>query len=105
MPTLAQVEEQILVVEGFRVRLEPLVAKTKTYPSYDFTTMAPQRWKLSDWKNIRLKAYVTLVRAITISTGDGSPAKGDPQLGNLRDTYYKAHYGTLDPDGKSIPGP
>jgi hypothetical protein len=97
MPTLAQIEQQILVVEGFRVRLEPLVAKTKSYPSYDFTTMAPQRWKVSDWKNIRLKAYVTLVRGISIAGGDGTPVKGDPTLGNLRDTYYKAEFGTLDP--------
>ncbi len=97
MPTLAQIEQQILVVEGFRVRLEPLAAKTKSFPSYDFTTMAPQRWKVSDWKNVRLKAYVTLVRGIAISVGDGTPVKGDPQLGNLRDTYYKAQYGTIDP--------
>jgi hypothetical protein len=97
VPTLAQVEEQILAVEGFRVRFEPLSPKTKSIPSYDFTTMAPQRWKISDWKNARLKAYVALLRGVTIARGDGTAVKGDLQLGSLRDSYYAAHYGSLEP--------
>ena len=99
MPTIAQVEEQILVVEGFRVRLEPFAAKAKSLPSYDFTMMAPQRWKISDWKNARLKAYVPFMKGVTITRGDGSPVKGDVQLGGLRDSYYAAHYGGLEPPG------
>jgi hypothetical protein len=97
VPTLAQVEEQILVVEGFRVRLTPLIAKTKSFPSYDFMVMAPQRWRLSDWKAARLAAYLTSIRSIVISRGDGSPVKGDPQLGNVRDSYYANEYGTTAP--------
>jgi hypothetical protein len=50
MPTIAAVERQILEREGFRVKLMPIDPKTKSLPAYEFTAMAPQRWKLSDWK-------------------------------------------------------
>lgn len=93
MPTIGQVEEQIFVVEGFRVKLEPLIAKTKMLPSYDFTLMAPQRWRVSDWKSARLPAYLTLVRSATVLRPDGKPLRGDLQLGNVRDSYYEAKYG------------
>lgn len=105
MPTIAQVEEQIYVCEGFRVRLTPLKAATKTLPSYDFVVMAPQRWRLSDWRNARLRAYVPLIRDITVLRGGGAPAKTDVQLGNLRDTYYAAKYGSLAPDAPPIAPP
>jgi hypothetical protein len=95
MPTLPQVEEQIYVVEGFRVRFTPLVAKTKSYPSYDFTVMAPQRWRISDWKTARLGAYITLLRSADILRGDGTTVKTDLQLGRLRDSYYEATYGPI----------
>ncbi len=94
MPTIAQIEEQILVVEGFRVQLTPLAAKTKNLPSYDFTVMAPQRWRVSDWKTVRLVGYVTLLRQAVVQRGDGSAVKGDLQLGNIRDSYYAKQYGT-----------
>ena len=97
MPTLAQVEEQIFVVEGFRIRLTPLLAKTKSLPSYDFTVMAPQRWRISEWKSARLGSYVTLLRQAVPLRGDGTPVKGDLQLGNIRDSYYARQYGTLAP--------
>ena len=97
MPTIAQVEEQILVVEGFRVRLTPLLAKVKSFPSYDYTVMAPQRWRLSEWKAARLNAYLTLVRGIVILLGDGSPVKPDLRLGGVRDSYYAHLYGTTEP--------
>jgi hypothetical protein len=96
MPTLAQVEEQIYVVEGFRIKMTPLLAKTKTFPSYDYTAMAPQRWRLSDWKTARLGAYLTLVKAVTVERGDGTPVRGDLQLGNIRDSYYEAKYGPIE---------
>ena len=95
MPTIPQVEEQIYVVEGFRVKLSPLAAKTKALPSYDYTVMAPQRWRISDWKTARLGAYVTLLRAVDVLRGDGRPIKTDMQLGNIRDSYYEAVYGPI----------
>jgi hypothetical protein len=95
MPTIPQIEEQIFVVEGFRVKLTPLLAKTKSLPGYDFTVMAPQRWRVSDWKTARLGAYLTLVKAALVMRGDGTPVKGDLQLGNVRDSYYEATYGAI----------
>ena len=95
MPTIGQLEEQVYVVEGFRVRLTPFDAKRKSFPSYDFRVMAPQRWRVSDWKTVRLAAYVTLLRDATALRGDGHPVKRDLALGHLRDTYYEAQYGTL----------
>ena len=97
MPTIAQIEEQIYTCEGFRVKLVPLNPKTKNLPPYDFLVMAPQRWKISDWKAIRLAAYVTLVREAGVLRGDGKPALRDLQLGNLRDSYYEEKYGSLAP--------
>jgi hypothetical protein len=57
--------------------------------------MAPQRWKVSDWKNARLEPYRLLVKGITIYRGDGTPIPRDMQLGNLRDSYYEAEYGPI----------
>ncbi|MGA7202304.1 MAG: hypothetical protein WBX26_10775 [Candidatus Cybelea sp.] len=59
--------------------------------------MAPQRWKVSDWKNARLAAYRLLVKGVTICWGDDEPIPRDLQLGNLRDTYYEDAYGSLAP--------
>jgi hypothetical protein len=105
MPTIAQVEEQILVCEGFRVTLTPLKPKTKMLPSYDYHVMAPQKWRISDWKNARLGAYLTLVRAVAVKSGDGSEIKRDLQLGHVRDSYYAAAYGNLAPPGMPAPAP
>jgi hypothetical protein len=95
MATIAAVEKQILACEGFRVRLIPLSDKTKSIPDYGFTVMAPQRWRISDWKNERLAAYFALVKGVTVFRGDGEPVQRDMQLGNLRDGYYQAVYGKV----------
>ncbi len=76
------------------MKLVPLVAKTKSIPPYDFTAMAPQRWRISDWKMRRLGGYITLLRSIAVLRGDGSEVQRDLQLGNLRDTYFEAAYGS-----------
>jgi hypothetical protein len=93
----AQVENAILEREGFRVELKLFDGKRPSLPSYDYQVMAPQRWKVSDWKNARLGAYVLLVRGITIYGGDGTPISRDVQLGKLRDSYYETVYGSLQP--------
>lgn len=100
MATKAQVEKAILEREGFRVELELFDGKRPALPAYEYPVMAPQRWKVSDWKNARLDAYRLLVRGITIYRGDGSPIPRDMQLGNLRDTYYENAYGSLNPPGE-----
>ncbi len=99
MATKAQVEKAILEREGFRVELELFDGKRPALPPYEYPVMAPQRWKVSDWKNARLEAYRLLVKGITIYRGDGTPIPRDMQLGNLRDTYYESAYGSLKPPG------
>jgi hypothetical protein len=105
MPTLPQLEEQIFTCEGFRVRLTPLIAKTKSFPSYDYLVMAPQRWRVSDWKNVRLAPYVTLVRDAVVLDGTDAPLKRDAQLGHVRDSYYAAKYGSLAAEIPEPPAP
>jgi hypothetical protein len=95
MATKAQVERAIFEREGFRVEFELFRGKRETMPPYDYVVMAPQRWKVSDWKNARLDAYRLLVKSATVFRGDGTPIDRDQQLGNLRDTYYEDAYGSL----------
>lgn len=97
MASKTQVEKAILECEGFRVELELFDGKRPALPPYDYTVMAPQRWKVSDWKNARLDAYRLLAKGVTIYRGDGEPISRDLQLGNLRDTYYEDAYGSLEP--------
>ena len=73
MANKAQVEKAIFEREGFRVELE-LFEKRQSLPAYDFAEMAPQRWKVSDWKNARLDAYRLLAKGATIYLGDGTPS-------------------------------
>jgi hypothetical protein len=97
MGTKERIQNAIFEREGFRVELELFDGKRQPLPPYDFPVMAPQRWKVSDWKNARLGAYRLLVKGVTIQRGDGTPIPRDLQLGNLRDTYYGAAYGSLEP--------
>ena len=97
MASKAQVEEAIRKREGFRVELELFDGKRPALPPYEYAVMAPHRWKVSDWKNARLAEYRLLVKGVTVYRGDGSPIPRDMQLGNLRDTYYEAEYGSLEP--------
>lgn len=97
MATKKQIEDAIFEREGFRVELDLLEGKKGALPAYDYRTMAPQRWKVSEWKNERLAAYRMLVKAATVLRGDGTHAK-DVQLGNLRDSYYEAEYGRIRRD-------
>jgi len=57
--------------------------------------MAPQSWKVSDWKRKRLGAVPAGVSGVTVYAGDDTPIKSDVKLGRLRDTYYLPAYGTL----------
>jgi|SRR5580698_293538 hypothetical protein len=95
--TKAQVEKAIFEREGFRVELELFGEKRQTLPPYDFSEMAPQRWKVSDWKNARLDAYRLLAKGVKIYLGNGTPITRDLRLGNLRDTYFEAAHGSLQP--------
>lgn len=95
MATKKQVEDAIFQREGFQVELEAFDAKKASLPPYDWSVMAPQRWRISDWKNARLEPYRLLVKGVKVFRGDGTPVARDMQLGNLRDTYYEAEYGPI----------
>ena len=79
------------------MELELFGGRPPALPPYDYPVMAPHRWKVSDWKNARLAAYRLLAKGVTVYGGDDRPIPRDLQLGNLRDTYYKSAYGSLDP--------
>ena len=96
--SITELQEQIFQREGFRVSFERLGAAKDELPPYDFAVMAPQGWSVSDWKRIRLARYVLLFRGVTVYRGDDEPIARDMKLGHLRDSYYKAQYGTLSAD-------
>jgi hypothetical protein len=95
MASKKQVEDAIFAREGFRVELEPFDGKKNALAAYDWSVMAPQRWRISDWKNARLEPYRMLVKGVKVFRGDGTAVTRDMQLGNLRDTYYEAEYGPI----------
>jgi hypothetical protein len=97
MASKAQVENAIFAREGFRVEFQLFDGKRPALPPYEYPVMAPQRWKVSDWKNARLAQYRLLVKGVAIYGGDGKLIPRDLQLGYLRDTYYKAAYDSLEP--------
>ncbi|HEX5275286.1 MAG TPA: hypothetical protein VFW34_08420 [Candidatus Rubrimentiphilum sp.] len=94
MATKKHVEDTIFTLEGFRVEFD-LFDPRQPLPEYEWRVMAPQRWKISDWKNERLGAYRTLAKGLSVFRGDGSPVPRDMQLGNLRDSYFEAQYGQI----------
>lgn len=96
--TITELQEQIFAREGFRVSFERLGASDDPLRPYDYPVMAPQGWKVSDWQRIRLAAYVTAFRGVTVYRGDQKPIGRDLTLGHLRDGYYQAEYGTLAPE-------
>ena len=95
MASKKQVEDQIFAKEGFYVRLHLLDGAPKQLPEYRYDFMASNKWKLSDWKNERLKPYWTLVKSVDVYKGDDTVVKTDMKLGNLRDSYFEANYGEL----------
>jgi hypothetical protein len=99
MPSLKQVEQQILTREGFRVSLVPLDPKTKSFPAYEYPVMASNKWRVSDWKTVRMGPYIALLRGVTVYRGGGQAVKTDMRLGNLRDTYFDAEYGEAKAEG------
>ena len=108
MAAKGQIEKAIFEREGFRVELRPFDGKQPSLPAYDYPVMAPQRWKVSDWKSARLEAYRPLVRDVTIYRGRSELITRDMQFGNLRDTHTEDAYGSSEPlydidDSKVVP--
>lgn len=101
--TVTELQEQIFQREGFRVSFERLGASKDELPPFDFPVMAPNGWHVSDWRRIRLAAYILFFRGVTVYRGDDTPLVRDMKLGNLRDSYYEAVYGTLSPESERPP--
>jgi hypothetical protein len=95
--SITELQEQIFQREGFRVSFSRLGASHDELPPYAYPVMAPQGWSVSDWKRVRLAPYVLFFRDVTVYRGDETPIARDMKLGHLRDTYYKAEHGSLDP--------
>ena len=96
--SVTELQQQIFDREGFRVVFERLGAAETEIVPYDYPVMAPQAWKVSDWKRMRLGKYLLTFRGVTVYDGRGEPIKRDVKLGHVRDTYYAETYGTLSPD-------
>lgn len=91
MASIKQVEEAIFEKEGFRVKLAPLDGKKSVaLPPYDYEYMASNKWKLTDWRMVRMARYIPFLKSMDIFRGDGAKTTTDMRLGNLRDTYFNA---------------
>ncbi len=89
MASIKQVEDAIFEKEGFRVKLTPLDGKKSVaLPPYDYEYMALNKWKLTDWRMVRMARYIPFLKSMDIFRGDGTKTISDMRLGNLRDTYF-----------------
>jgi hypothetical protein len=96
--SVTELQQQVFDREGFRVVFERLGASNDEIAAYEYPVMAPQAWKVSDWRRMRLGKYLLVFRGVTVYDGKGEPLTRDVKLGHLRDTYYAATYGTLNPE-------
>ncbi|MBV8198334.1 MAG: hypothetical protein JO263_09365 [Candidatus Eremiobacteraeota bacterium] len=101
--TVTELQDRIFEREGFRVSFERLDAIRAPLPDYAYPVMAPNVWKVSDWKNVRLAPYIAFFKGVTVYRGDGEPLRSDVKLGHLRDGYYAARYGSTEPQSSVIP--
>lgn len=91
MASIEQIERAIFDKEGFRVKLTPLVEqKALDLPLYDYEYMASNKWKLTDWRMVRMARYIPFLKGVDVFRGDGKKTTSDMRLDNLRDTYFKA---------------
>jgi hypothetical protein len=104
--TVTELQNQIAGVDGFRVSFSRLGSANLPIEPYPYDVMAPSKWRISDWKRVRLAAYIALFRSVDVYRGDDTVVKSDIRLVVLRDSYYAAKYGTLEPtqpDAAEVP--
>lgn len=94
--TVKELQEQIRMIEGFTVSFSRLGALDVPIPPYPYELMAPSRWRVADWKAVRLAPYILIFRSVDVYRGDETIAKNDLRLATLRDSYYLAKYGSLE---------
>ena len=92
MPTIKQVEKQILRREGFDVQFrhkqtrKDVSGKLAGIPRYPYTKMAQNKRSVADWKQQRFgQCYPGFDVAVLKS--DGAVAQGNTLLSTVRDTY------------------
>jgi hypothetical protein len=95
--SITELQNQIAAVEGFRVTFSRLGAAKLPIEPYAFDVMSPSKWRISDWKRVRLAAYIAIFKSVDVYRGDDTVVKSDIRLVTLRDSYYEAKYGTLEP--------
>jgi hypothetical protein len=95
--SITELQNQIAAVEGFRVSFSRLGSAKMPIAPYAYDVMAPSKWRLSDWKRVRLAAYVAIFKSVDVYRGDDTVVKSDVRLVTLRDSYYEAKYGSLEP--------
>ena len=101
--TVTQLQNQIASVEGFRISFERLgTGDAIALEPYPYDVMSPSKWRISDWKRVRLARYIGNFKSVTVYQGDDTPVKSHIKLVGLRDSYYQARYGTLDPEERPI---
>jgi hypothetical protein len=100
--SVTQLQNQIAAVEGFHVSFDRLGAAEVPVPPYAHDVMAPSKWRISDWKRVRLAPYIAIFKAVRVFRGDETIVTGDIKLVTLRDSYYQARHGTLEPE---LPAP
>jgi len=100
--TVTELQKQIASVEGFRIVFERLGTGEVAIEGYPYDVMAPSKWRLSDWKRVRLASYIGIFKAVQVYRGDEALVKSDIKLVSLRDSYYEARYGTLEPEERPL---
>jgi hypothetical protein len=100
--TVTELQKQIASVEGFRISFERFGAADTPIEPYPFDVMAPSKWRISDWKRVRLSSYIGIFKAVQVYRGDETLVKSDIKLVTLRDSYYEARYGTLEPEERPL---
>ena len=100
--TVTELQKQIASVEGFRIVFERLGTGDMSIEPYPYDVMAPSKWRISDWKRVRLASYIGIFKAVQVYRGDETLVKSDIKLVSLRDSYYEARYGSLEPEERAV---
>jgi|ERR1700677_1391570 hypothetical protein len=100
--TVTELQNQIASVEGFRISFERFGAADTPIEPYPYDVMAPSKWRISDWKRVRLASYIGTFKTVVVFQGDDTPVKSAIKLVTLRDSYYQARYGTLEAEERPL---
>jgi hypothetical protein len=100
--TVTELQKQIASVEGFRISFERLGSGDVPIEPYPYDVMSPSKWRISDWKRVRLASYIGVFKGVQVYRGDETLVTSDIKLVTLRDSYYEARYGTLEPEERPL---